>query len=89
MLYACPRSSFIDFDPNNSAGFGGIGPHAKKLRLSIDVVCTHFSKRSLYVNTFVSPKYYLLGTFDASPAYAYQHQLIILSFLVEQTQLPY
>ncbi len=78
MLYACPRSSFIDLEPNNSAGFGGIGPQAKKCRLSTDVVCTHFSKRSLCVSTFVSPKCYLLGTFDALLVYAYLHQLIIL-----------
>ena len=61
MLYACPRSSFIDFEPNNSAGFGGIGPQAKSVDYQL-MLFAHFSKRSLCVNTFVSPK--ILSTWN-------------------------
>ena len=89
VLYACARSSCIDFDPNNSAGFGGIGPHAKSADYQLMLFVHIFLNVHYALIRSLARKYYLLETFDASLVYAYLHQLIILSFLVGRTRLPY
>ena len=85
MLYACPRSSFIDFEPNNSAGFGGIDAQAKSVDYQL-MLFAHISLNVHYVLIhLLVQKYYLLGTFDALLVYAYLHRLIILFSLLSKT----